>query len=90
MKPKTGLHSRTNNLHAVTVLAALVMVLGAKWMPGVLTVEMAALIAGGLLAVFASIGAWLKADDRAKEAARKEKATVGEILAAKDAGKVSP
>lgn len=93
MKPKKGWHSRTNNLHSATALAALVMAAGTKWMPGVLTVETAALIAGGLLAAFASLGALLKADDRRKEAARKEKATVGDILAAqaaKPAGKVSP
>lgn len=92
MKVKKGWHSRTNNLHASAGLAALVMAAGAKWMPGVLTVETAALIAGGLLAVFTAVGAWLKADDRAKEALRKEKATVGDLLAAqaaKDAGKVS-
>lgn len=69
MKPKKGWHSRTNNLHTSAALAALVMALGAKWMPGVLTVETAALIAGGLLAVFSAIGAWLKADDRRKQSA---------------------
>ena len=85
MKPKKGLKSRTNSLHVTAAVSALVMALGAKWMPGVLTVETAALIAGGLLAVFSAIGALLKADDRRKVAAAVAEAlpTVGEVLARK-------
>jgi hypothetical protein len=69
MKPKKGLKSRTNSLHATAAVAALVMALGAKWMPGLITVDTAALIAGALMAVFAGLGAALKADDRRKIAA---------------------
>lgn len=68
MKPKKGLKSRTNSLHATAAVAALVMALGAKWMPGLITVDTAALIAGGIIAVFAGLGAALKADDRRKQA----------------------
>jgi small neutral amino acid transporter SnatA (MarC family) len=68
MKPKKGLKSRTNSLHATAAVAALVMALGAKWMPGLITVETSLEIAGGLLLAFSAIGVWLKADDRRKQA----------------------
>lgn len=91
MKPqKKGLESRTNVLHLTTILAALLMAAGTRWLPGVLTVDTAGLLAAAILAAVAGRGAWLKADDRKKAAAAKSAATVGEILAAKDAGKVSP
>jgi hypothetical protein len=80
MKPKKGLKSRTNSLHATAAVAALVMALGAKWMPGLITVDTAALIAGALMAVFAGLGAALKADDRRKIAALP--LTVGQLIGA--------
>lgn len=88
MKPKQWYESRTNKLHIASAVTAVVAGFFAAFAPGKVSVETAGAIAS--LLIFAARGAWLKADDRAKEAARRSTATVGEIVAAKPTGKVSP
>lgn len=80
MKPKKGLSSRTNVLHLTTILAAVLMAVATRWLPGVLTTETAGLLAAAILAAVAGRGAWLKADDRKKVATAEALPTVGEVL----------